>query len=105
MDLKHDIPKTVSFMTDYDIISKYYIFTSFTESHISATSAKEKNLANVEKDINTEITNEDKDPEENIGDFESGGNFIDDDFGLSLQQESEHIRQQQILIEQEVLLH
>ena len=34
--------------------------------------------------------------------FEAGGNFIDDDFGLSLQQESEHIRQQQILIEQEV---
>ena len=31
-----------------------------------------------------------------------GGVFIDDDFGLSLQQESEQIRQQQILIEKEI---
>merc|ERR1719300_1577783 len=30
------------------------------------------------------------------------GVFIDDDFGLSLQQESEQIRQQQILIEKEI---
>ena len=87
------------------MIPRYYIFSSFTESLISASSRIEKNLANDEKDINTELTNEDKDSEENIGDFESGGNFIDDDFGLSLQQESEHIRQQQILIEQEVSLH
>ncbi len=33
------------------------------------------------------------------------GNFIDDDFGLSsIRQESEQIRQQQLLIEQEVNL-
>ena len=30
------------------------------------------------------------------------GVFIDDDFGLSLQQESENIRQQQMLIEKEI---
>ena len=93
------------YITENYMIPRYYIFSSFTESLISASSRIEKNLANDEKDINTELTNEDKDSEENIGDFESGGNFIDDDFGLSLQQESEHIRQQQILIEQEVSLH
>jgi hypothetical protein len=34
-------------------------------------------------------------------DFETG-DFIDDDFGLSIRQESEKLRQQQLLIEQEV---
>ena len=37
-------------------------------------------------------------PDFNSTDFEAGGNYIDDDFGISLQQESEHIRQQQLLI-------
>ena len=55
----------------------------------------------MEQDINSEISG--KDPEVSIGDFEAAENFIDDDFGLSLQQESEHIRQQQLLIEQEVV--
>ena len=55
------------------------------------------------KVIATNIT-EEKDSEFALNDFEAGGNFIDDDFGLSLQQESEHIRQQQLLIEQEVSL-
>ena len=41
-------------------------------------------------------------PDFNSTDFEAGGNYIDDDFGISLQQESEHIRQQQLLIEQEI---
>jgi hypothetical protein len=36
-----------------------------------------------------------------IADFEVG-DFIDDDFGLSLKLESEKIRQKQLLIEQEV---
>ena len=36
-----------------------------------------------------------------VSDFEAG-DFIDDDFGLSLKLESEKIRQKQLLIEQEV---
>ena len=57
---------------------------------------------NKETKIATTNVTEEKDSEFVMHDFEAGGNFIDDDFGLSLQQESEHIRQQQLLIEQEV---
>ena len=62
--------------------------------------------ADENKEIKVTTTNitEEKDSEFALNDFEAGGNFIDDDFGLSLQQESEHIRQQQLLIEQEVSL-
>ena len=61
--------------------------------------------ADENKEIKVTATNitEEKDSEFALNDFEAGGNFIDDDFGLSLQQESEHIRQQQLLIEQEVI--
>ena len=39
--------------------------------------------------------------EESAGDFE--GNYIDDDvYGLSIKKESEELRQQELLIEQEV---
>ena len=62
--------------------------------------------ADENKEIKVTATNitEEKDSEFALNDFEASGNFIDDDFGLSLQQESEHIRQQQLLIEQEVSL-
>ena len=62
--------------------------------------------ADENKEIKVTTTNitEEKESEFVLNDFEGGGNFIDDDFGLSLQQESEHIRQQQLLIEQEVAL-
>jgi len=39
--------------------------------------------------------------EAGISEFDAG-DFIDDDFGLSIRQESEKLRQQQLLIEQEV---
>ena len=62
-----------------------------------------KSNQNKEMKITTTTNvSEEKDSEFGMQDFEAGGNFIDDDFGLSLQQESEHIRQQQLLIEQEV---
>ena len=39
--------------------------------------------------------------EESVGDFE--GNYIDDDvYGLSIKKESEELRQQELLIEEEV---
>ena len=37
-----------------------------------------------------------------VSDAHDSGDFIDDDFGLSIRQESEKLRQQQLLIEQEV---
>ena len=36
---------------------------------------------------------------------ESDGDFIDDDFGLSIKKEWEHLRQQQMLIEEEVRIY
>ena len=58
-----------------------------------------KAFAKASQKISSEVENVSEDPkiEEVIKD-----GFIDDDFGLSIQQESEHLRQQQLAIEKEI---
>ena len=62
--------------------------------------------ADVKSDVKTNpFENNNGNNNEAASEIGSDGNFIDDDFGLSsMRQESELIRQQQLIIEQEVIL-
>ena len=88
-----------------DLMLTTFDLSSESSSEDSSKPSSQKIKENTEQKDDYKDRDEyggNKVPDFNSTDFEAGGNYIDDDFGISLQQESEHIRQQQLLIEQEI---
>jgi len=79
------------------ILKPVFVLFKFSESDEHPSSPP----FSVEVDKFSEIPISDFETADRDRDFETG-DFIDDDFGLSIRQESEKLRQQQLLIEQEV---